>query len=38
MTNLTPEWDPHSITFQEHEEALMNDKGKLHDRYISLYQ
>ena len=46
LTYLTPEWDPHSITFQEQEEALMNNKGKLHewsnkrkdvDRYISLF-
>ena len=46
MTYLTPEWDPHSITFQEQEEALMNNKGKLHewsnkrkdvDRYISMF-
>ena len=46
LTYLTPDWDPHSITFQEQEEALMNNKGKLHewsnkrkdvDRYISRF-
>ena len=46
MTYLTPEWDPHSTTFQEQEEALMDNKGKLHecnnkrvsvDRYISMF-
>ena len=46
LTYLTPEWDPHSITFQEQEEALMDNKGKLHewsnkrknvDRYISMF-
>ena len=46
LTYLTPEWDPHSITFQEQEEALMDNKGKLHqwnnkrmsiDRYISIF-
>ena len=31
LTYLTPEWDPHSITFQEQEEALMDNKRKLHD-------
>ena len=28
LTNLTPEWDPHPTTFQEQEEALMDNKGK----------
>ena len=46
LTYLTPEWDPHSLTFQEQDEALMDDKGKLHewsykrkdvDRYISMF-
>ena len=46
LTYLTPEWDPHSTTFQEQEEALMDIKGKLHqwnnkrmsiDRYISIF-
>ena len=46
LTYLTPEWDPHSTTFQEQEEALMDNKGKLHewsskgknvDRYISIF-
>ena len=46
LTYLSPEWDPHSYTFQEQEEALMNNKGKLHewsnkrkdvDRYISMF-
>ena len=46
FTYLTPEWDPHSTTFQEQEEALMDNKGKLHkwnnkrksvDRYISMF-
>ena len=46
MTYLTPEWDPHSTTFQEQEEALMDNKGKLHEwsskgsnvhRYISIF-
>ena len=45
MTYLTPEWDPHSPTFQEQEEAIMDNKGKLPewsskgknvDRYISI--
>ena len=43
---LTHDWDPHSATFQEQEQALMDNKGKLHewnnkrmsvDRYISLF-
>ena len=46
LTNLTPEWDPHSATFQEQNEALMDNKGKLHvcnnkrksvDGYISMF-
>ena len=46
LTYLSTEWDPHSITFQEQEEALMDDKRKLHewsnkrkdvDRYISMF-
>ena len=46
LTYLTLEWDPHSTTFQEQEEALMDNKGKLHewsskgknaDRYISIF-
>ena len=46
LTYLTPEWDPYSTTFQEQEEALMDNKGKLHewsnkrknvDRYISMF-
>ena len=46
MTYSTPEWDPHSTIFQEQEEALMDNKGKLHewnnktmcvDRYISMF-
>ena len=46
LTYLTPEWDPHSTTFQEQEEALMDNKGKLHEwgskernngRYISIF-
>ena len=46
LNYLTPEWDPHSTTFQEQEEALMDNKGKLHewnekrksvDRYISMF-
>ena len=46
LTYLTPEWDPHSTTFQEQEEALMDNKGKLHewnnkrksvDRYMSMF-
>ena len=45
LTYLTKEQDPHSTTFQEQEEALMDNKGKLHkwsskrknvDRYISM--
>ena len=45
VTYLTPEWDPHSTTFQKQEEALMDNKGKIHewskkrkdvDRYISM--
>ena len=44
---LPPEWDPLSTTFQEQEEALMDNKGKLHewsnkrknfDRYISMFE
>ena len=31
LTYLTPEWDPHSTTFQEQEEALMDNKGKFHE-------
>ena len=31
LTYLTPEWDPYSTTFQEQEEALMDNKGKLHE-------
>ena len=31
LTYLTPEWDPHSTTFQEQEEALMDNTGKLHE-------
>ena len=31
LTFLTPEWDPHSTTFQEQEEALVDNKGKLHE-------
>ena len=43
---MTPEWDPHLTTFQEQEEAPMDNKGKLHewnnkrmsvDRYISMF-
>ena len=43
---IEPEWDPHSTTFHEKEEALMDNKGKLHewsnkrknvDRYISMF-
>ena len=26
LTYLTPQWDPHSTTFQEQEEALMDNK------------
>ena len=46
MTYLTTEWDPHSTKFQEQEDALMDNKGKLHewnnkrisiDRYISMF-
>ena len=46
LTYLTPEWDPHSTTFQEWEEALMDNKGRLHEwgskgrnaaRYISIF-
>ena len=46
LTYLTPEWDPHSTTFQEQEEALMDNKGTLHewnnrrksvDRYMSMF-
>ena len=46
LTYLTSEWDPHSTTFQEQEEALIHNKGKLHewsnkrknvDRYISMF-
>ena len=46
LTYLTPEWDPHSTSFQEQEEALMDNEGKLHernnkrmrvDRYISMF-
>ena len=46
MTYLTPEWDPNSTTFQEQKDALMDNKGKLHewsnkrknvDRYISMF-
>ena len=29
LTYLTPEWDPRSTTFQEQEEALMDNNGKL---------
>ena len=45
LTYLTPEWYPHSTTFQEQEETFMDNKGKLHewsnerknvDRYISM--
>ena len=31
LTYLTSEWGPHSTTFQEQEEALMDKKGKLHE-------
>ena len=31
LTYVTPEWDPHSTAFQGHEEALMDNKGKLHE-------
>ena len=31
LTYLASEWDPHSTTFQEQEEALMDKKGKLHE-------
>ena len=46
LTYLISEWDPHSTMFQEQEEALMDNKGKLHewnnervsvDRYISMF-
>ena len=46
LTYMTPEWDPHSSTFQDQEEALMDNKRKLHDwnnkrksvdRYISMF-
>ena len=46
LTYLTPEWDPHSTTFQEQEESLMNNRGVLHEwsnkrgsgeRYISMF-
>ena len=46
LAYLTPGWDPHSTTLQEQEEALMDNKGKLHewsnkrknvDRYISMF-
>ena len=46
LTYLTPEWDPHSAIFQEQGEALMDNKGKLHEwsskgrnvgRYISIF-
>ena len=46
LTYLTAEWDPHSTTFQEQEEAFMDNKGKLHewdkkrmsvDIYISMF-
>ena len=47
LTYLTTEWDLHSTTFQEQEEASMDDNGKLHewsnkrknvDRYISMFE
>ena len=31
LTYLTHDWDPHSATFQEQEQALMDNKGKLHE-------
>ena len=43
---LTPEWEPHSTTFQEKEEALLDNRGRLHqwshkwrnvDRYIYIF-
>ena len=46
LTYMTPQWDPHSTTFQEQEEAIMDNKGKLYewsnkrksvDRYISMF-
>ena len=46
QTYLTPEWNPHLITFQEQEEALMDNNGNLHewsskgknvDRCISIF-
>ena len=46
LTYLIPEWDPHSTTFQEQEDALMDNRGRLHewsnkrksvDRYISMF-
>ena len=46
LSYLTPEWDPHSTTFQEQEETLMDNKVTLHewsnkrknvDRYISIF-
>ena len=46
LTYLTNEWDPHSTTSQEQKEALMDNKGKVHewnnkrksvDRYISMF-
>ena len=46
LTYFTPEWDPYSTTFQEQEEALKDNNGKLYEwnnkrksagRYISMY-
>ena len=46
LTYLTPERGPHSTTFEEQEEALMDNKGKIHewsnkrknvDCYISMF-
>ena len=31
LAYLTPQWDPHSTTFQEQEEALMNNRAMLHE-------
>ena len=48
LTYITPEWDPHSTTFQEQEEALMNfeecymngatKRGVVRDIYLCLIQ
>ena len=29
LTYLTPEWDPHSTTFQDQEEALLDNKREV---------